>query len=147
MNYQKTKTLWRESVDTVAERIQYHKRVLEIMDKADLIPDCSYYYYSGVALNKVKDYEGFLDVFKRIKRAGLKVKISGYTNVGPDALAVSLNVAIAKEDRFSLELSIRIEELEESLKRISNGKCHVKKEVVKPSDFTPYESTSITCDA
>ena len=147
MNDQETKPLWVETMDKVLNRIQYHKRVMGVLDKAELIPNCSYYYYSGISLNQVDNYEGFLDVLKRIRRTGLKVIVSSYTNIGSNALAVSLNVVFIKDDVFSLELTIRINELEESLKRISNGRCHVKKEIIKPSEFTPYESTYVACDA
>ena len=142
---QKINPLW-ESLDRVINRVQYHKKVMEVLDKAELLPDYSYYYYSGISLNRVDNYEEFLGVLKRIKRTGLKVIISHYSNIGPDALAVCLSVSFVKNDSFSLELSIRIDELEKSLKRISNGRCHVKKEIIKPSEFTPYESTCVACD-
>lgn len=147
MNEQETKPMWVESMDKVLNRIQYHKKVLEVLDKAGLIPSYPYYVYSELPLNRVDNYEGFLDVLKRIKRTGLKVIVSSYTNYGTDALAVSLNVSFVKDDIFSLGLNIVIDELEESLNRISDGRCHVKKEIVKPSECTPFERTYVACDA
>ena len=147
MNEQVKKPLWLESINQTIDQIHYHKEVMTTLDNAGLLPECTYYYYSGICLGKVDNYQGFLDVLKRIKRTGLKVKISGYTNVGSYHMEVSLAVSQAEGDYFSIELRIQVGELEESLKRISKGKCHIKTETIKPIEFKPYDSTCIVCES